>query len=158
MTRISTTTEIAQPVERVYEFVTTPGTWPEWHPSSLGVSGDIDHSLAVGEQVTEEFFVAGRRGTVIWTVTEREIPRRWTIEGTITTSKGGGGTITYQVAPSGTGARFQRDFVYAMPNPLYALLDALILRRRVRNESVEALRRLKAALEGDTARETIMMR
>jgi uncharacterized protein YndB with AHSA1/START domain len=68
MSRIDKTIHIRKPVEQVFEFVTTPVNWPRWHPSSLAVSGAMDHSLEVGEQVTEEFLVAGRRGRVVWRV------------------------------------------------------------------------------------------
>ena len=39
MTRVTTTTEISRPVEEVFDYLTTPGNWPRWHPSSLAVSG-----------------------------------------------------------------------------------------------------------------------
>ncbi len=65
MTRIYTTIRVEEPPERLFEYVTTPGNWPAWHPSSLGVSGATDHSLEPGETVTEEYTVAGRRGRVI---------------------------------------------------------------------------------------------
>jgi uncharacterized protein YndB with AHSA1/START domain len=132
-------------VERVFEYVTTPGNWPEWHPSSLGVSGATDHSLEPGEKVTEEFLVAERRGRVVWTVREREASRRWVIDGKV--EGGGGGTITYAMTPNADGTTFERDFVYSMPSRLLALLDRLVLRPRVEAESAEALRRLKEALE-----------
>jgi hypothetical protein len=35
-------------------------------------------------------------------------------------------------------------------NPLYALLDAMVVRRRIAAESQEAVRRLKARLEGQS--------
>jgi uncharacterized protein YndB with AHSA1/START domain len=79
VTRICKSIRIQTPVEEVFEYVTTPGTWPAWHPSSLGVDGATNHSLEPGEQVTEEYSVAGRRGRVVWTVREREAPRRWVI-------------------------------------------------------------------------------
>jgi uncharacterized protein YndB with AHSA1/START domain len=145
VTRIHTTIRIDEPVERVFEYATTPGNWPEWHPSSLGVSGARDHSLEPGEQVTEEFRVAGRRGRVEWTVRERTVPRRWVIEGKV--KSGGSGTITYTLIPDTGGTTFEREFVYATPNGLLALLDRLVLRRRIEVESAEALGRLKAALE-----------
>jgi uncharacterized protein YndB with AHSA1/START domain len=145
MSRVHKTIQIATPVERAFDYVTTPGNWPEWHPSSLEVSGATDHSLVPGEQVTEEFYVAGRRGRVVWTVREREAPRRWVIEGQI--QGGGSGTVTYILTPHADGTTFERDFVYAMSNPLLALLDRLVLRRRVEAESAEALRRLKKVLE-----------
>jgi uncharacterized protein YndB with AHSA1/START domain len=144
MTRIHTTVQIHTPIERVFDYVTTPGNWPEWHPSSLGVSGATDHSLEPGEQVTEEFRVAGRRGRVVWTVRERDEPRRWVIDGKV--EGGGGGTIAYTLTPDAEGTTFEREFVYAMPNRLLALLDLLVLRRRAEAESAEALGRLKAAL------------
>jgi uncharacterized protein YndB with AHSA1/START domain len=145
MTRIHKEIQINAPIEEVFDYVTTPGNWPEWHPSSLGVSGATDHSLEPGEQVTEEYRVAGRRGRVTWTVREREAPRRWVIEGHV--EGGGGGTITYTLTPRDGGTAFEREFVYAMPNALLALLDRLIFRRRVEAESAEALRRLKSELE-----------
>lgn len=146
MTRIYTAIEIPRPIELVYDYVTTPGNWPAWHPSSEGVFGATDHSLDVGEQVTEAFLVAGRRGKVVWTVRERARPNRWVIDGTITTGMGGGGTITYAFTPRGEGTYFEREFVYPMPNLLLTMLDFLILRRRVAAESDQALRQLRAAL------------
>ena len=101
MTRVYTTIQIYAPVERAFDYVTTPGNWPEWHPSSLKVSGATDHSPKPGEQVTEEFYVAGRRRRVVWTVREREAPRRWLIEGQI--QGGGSGTVTYILTPHAPG-------------------------------------------------------
>jgi len=145
MTRVYKSVRIHTPIEQVFDYVTTPGNWPEWHPSSLGVSGATDHSLEPGEQVTEKYLVAGRRGSVVWTVRERAAPRRWVIDGQVV--GGGGGTITYTLTPRDGATNFERDFVYAMPNALLALLDRLVLRRRVEAESAEALRRLKGVLE-----------
>jgi hypothetical protein len=146
MTRIYTVIQIERPVERVFAFVTTPANWPEWHPSSLGVSAGADHSLGVGEQVVEEFLVAGRRGRVIWTVKEREEPRRWVIGGEIA-GRNNGGVITYQLSAKEGGTFFERAFVYDTPGWIFPLLDRLVVRRRVEGESAEALRRLKKVLE-----------
>ena len=145
MTRIYTTATIACPIEDLYDYVTTPAHWPEWHPSSLGVSDDADHSLAVGEEVTERFLVAGRRGSVVWRVTERDAPNSWVIVGAIESSQGGG-TITYTLSQRHDGVFFEREFVYPTINALFAVLDALILRRRIQAESEEATRRLKAKM------------
>jgi hypothetical protein len=148
MTRIVTTATIQRPITVVYDYVTTPGHWPDWHPASLGVTGATDHSLAVGEQVTERFLVAGRRGEVVWTVREREAPIRWTIEGTITSGGGGSGTICYTLTPREESAtEFTREFSYPLPNFLYALLDTVVIRRRIAAESAKAVRRLKQLLE-----------
>ncbi len=147
MTRVTTVAEISRPVEEVFDYVTTPGNWPRWHPSSLGVSGATDHPLRVGEQVTEEFQVAGRRGTVVWTVREALPPLRWRIEGEIV-GAGSGGAVTYALAPMPSGTRFWREFAYDLPGTVARALDWLAIRRRVDAESAEAVRRLKAVLEG----------
>ena len=148
MTRIYTTIHIQRPIERVFDFVTSAGDWPKWHPSSLGVSGAIDHSAAVGEQIVEEFQVAGRRGRVTWAVTKRDAPRRWAIEGVIE-GRNNGGTITYLLTSRDGGTFFEREFIYPTPNLLFALLNVLVVRRRVYAESLEALRCLKQALEAE---------
>src|SRR5919202_870819 len=140
MTRIRTIVRIDEPVVRVSDHVITPRNWPKWHPSSLGVCGATDHSLEPGEEVTEQFRAAGRRGHVAWSVRERIAPRRWVIDGRV---EGSGGTITYTATPHGSDTTFERELVYAMPNRLLALLDRLVLGRRIGAESREALRRLK---------------
>jgi uncharacterized protein YndB with AHSA1/START domain len=147
MTRVYTSTHINKPIDQVYDYITTAGNWPQWHPSSLGVTGATDHSAQVGEQITEKFLVAGRRGEATWTVRERHAPSRWIIEGVVGGS-GSGGIITYTLTRKDGGTFFEREFVYHFRNPLFALLDGLLVRPRVEAESSEALRRLKQVLEG----------
>ena len=52
--RIENEVNISRTPQEVFDFVTTPGNWPKWHPSSLAVSGATDHPLRVGEQATED--------------------------------------------------------------------------------------------------------
>ncbi|MCW3482000.1 SRPBCC family protein [Neisseriaceae bacterium JH1-16] len=145
-TRIDNTVEIARPDVAVYDYVTTPANWPHWHPSSLAVHGATDHPLQLGESVTEDYQVAGRRGQVVWTVTQRERPRHWVIAGKIKGRQAG--TVSYTLTPTAGGTHFERVFVYGMaPTPFYALLNQLILRQRIEAESTEAVRRLKTVLE-----------
>jgi len=146
MTRIYSAAHIQRPIHEVFDFVTTAGNWPRWHPSSLGITGAIDHSGLPGEQIAEKFLVAGRRGEAIWTVRERQPPTRWVIEGKVGGS-GSGGTITYTLTPESDGTHFEREFVYHFGNPLFTLLDTLLVRPRVQAESAEAMRRLKLLLE-----------
>jgi len=149
MSRVVSRAIIARAPVAIFSYVTTPSHWPEWHPSSLGVTGATDHSLLVGEEVTESFLVAGRHGRAHWIVREREEPRRWVIFGQV--EGGGTGTITYTLTPQDDGTYFEREFTYEMNNPLLALLDTLVLRRRIEGESAEALRRLKERLEQSCA-------
>jgi uncharacterized protein YndB with AHSA1/START domain len=147
MERVTTETDIRRPIQAVFDFVTTPANWPQWHPSSLGVSGATDHALAVGERVTEEYLVAGQRGRTEWLVTEREPPHRWVIA-TVTEETHTEGRVTYTLTATETGTHFIREFAYtaatAVPEPA-----ATVIRRQVEAESAEALRRLTALLEAE---------
>jgi len=146
MTTIVTQASIRRPIAEVFDYVTTPAHWLVWHPSSLGLHGATDHSLQVGEEVTEEFRVAGRKGSVTWKVIAREKPVRWSIAGVV--AAGGKGTITYSLtATAADGTAFRREFDYAMPNWFAALLDRLFVKRRIEAESALAVSRLKQALE-----------
>jgi hypothetical protein len=148
-TRIHSSVSIDRNPDVVFAYVTTPDNWPKWHPSSLAVSGATDHPLDLGEQVTEDFLVAGRRGRVVWTVVEREAPERWIIAGEV-----GGrptGAVTYTLESAGAGTRFDREFVYSSPTLLFAVLNRLSIRAKVERESAEAVRRLKAVLEAGPA-------
>jgi uncharacterized protein YndB with AHSA1/START domain len=144
-TRIAGAIDIARPPGAVFDYVTTPGNWPKWHPASKAVHGTTDHSLAVGEQVTEDFIVAGRAGQVVWTAVKRDPPRQWIIEGDVRGRNAG--VVTYTLSPSAEGTRFDREFVYPSPNILFSLLNRLSIRSQVESESAQALANLKRILE-----------
>lgn len=145
-TRIDNVVVITKPPAVVFDYVTTPANWPKWHPSSVAVRGDTAHSLAVGEQVTEDFVVAGRRGTAVWTVRDREVPYRWSIETTIADARGAG-TVTYFVTPDVNGSRFERVLTYRFGSLLGELADRFVLRDRIAAESSEAVLRLQHILD-----------
>jgi uncharacterized protein YndB with AHSA1/START domain len=148
MTRIYNTIQIDKPVEQVFDYVTTAANWLQWHPSSIGVTGAADHPGNVGEQVTEQYVVAGNRGTVVWTVRERDCPRHWVIDGVLLERRGGG-TVAYTLTAKNGGTFFEREFAYPTAGLFFRLIDALIYRRRVQAESEQALRNLKRKLESD---------
>jgi len=144
-TRVYSATVIQRPPDEVFNYVTTPGNWPRWHPSSLAVSGATDHSLALGEQVTEDFSVAGVTGRALWTVTLRQAPQQWAIDGKV--EGGGSGRVTYKLTPDAHGTKFERELVYSSNNLLFVIVNTLKLRSRIEAESADALRRLKSVME-----------
>lgn len=145
MTLIRSQIEIARDPKDVYDYVTTPAHWIEWHPSTRKVTGSADHSLEVGEEVIEDAVVAGRSLQVTWRAVERDAPRRWVIS---TVGGQASGTVTYTLTPSAAGGTaFLREFVYPTSSLRFVLADLLVIRRKVRAESAEAVRRLKQRLE-----------
>jgi len=139
---------IGKPITEVFSFVTTPENWLDWHPSSISVNGDIDHPLETGEQVTEEFLVAGKTGQVSWKVIEKRFPDHWLISGDVVGA--GAGIIKYRLSGESGGTRFERIFTYKMANWLLALMDKVFIRRRIQTESRQALNCLKVIMEGDS--------
>ena len=136
-------------MEAVFDYATTPANAPKWHPTSLGVSGDIDHSVESGERFTEELQVfAGRRVLASWTCVERTFPRRWVIEGTL--GNIARGTITSTFHAHGDGTLYEREFVYTVAKPVLIPIDRLLLRRRAEAEARQAVRQLKELLEGQS--------
>jgi uncharacterized protein YndB with AHSA1/START domain len=144
-TTIDNEIDIARPPAAVFDYVTTPGNWPKWHPSSLAVHGPVDHPLTFGERVTEDFRVAGREGRAEWTVVAREAPTNWQIDGAVDGRPAG--RVSYTLTPTTGGTRFHRRLTYVAPNLLFAALDRVTIRKRVAEESGEAVRRLKHQLE-----------
>src|SRR5258708_14782563 len=145
MMRIVTQIHIDRAMEEVLDFLTTRGNWPRWHPSALGVRGAVDHSLDAGEQVTEDYRVAGQNGTAVWTVRERAAPIRWVIDGVA--ESGNEATITYTLTGDAHGTQFQRELELTKLPALDAKTDLKAFQRAVDEESAEALRRLKHVLE-----------
>ncbi|MGF6936199.1 uncharacterized protein YndB with AHSA1/START domain [Paraburkholderia sp. UCT70] len=149
-TRIVTVASIQRPPTVVFDYVTTPAHWPIWHPSSLAFSGSVEHSLDVGEQVTEEFRVAGRRGRAVWTVAARVRPSKWVIAGTIDGRPAG--TVAYSLTSTMSGTRFEREFTYRAPSLWFAILNWSVLRARIQSESDTAVLRLKSLVEASPQR------
>jgi uncharacterized protein YndB with AHSA1/START domain len=143
--RIVTQIHINRAMEEVFDFLTTPGNGPRWHPSSLGVRGAVDHSLDVGEQVTEDYRVAGQNGTAVWTVRERAAPIRWVIDGVA--ESGSAAIITYTLTGDAHGTQFQRELELTKLPARDPKTDVAAFQRAVEAESAEALRQLKKVLE-----------
>jgi uncharacterized protein YndB with AHSA1/START domain len=146
MPRIFNSIEINRPIDEVYEYITTPAHWPDWHTTALSVSGATERSLDLGESVNEEVKVMGRRSQAEWTVQERQRPTRWVISGTI--AAGASAVITYTLTPTaGGGTTFGREVVYDLP-ALLELVDGVIIRPRLESEADASLAQLKAQMEG----------
>ncbi len=144
MTRVLSTIHIRRDIANVFDFLTTPENWPEWHPASISVAGATDHSLTIGEEVTEEFVPAGRRGSTVRRVTAREAPDLWQIESSASEASA---TITYRLHTEAGTTVFERDMQYRFGRAWLIVLNALFLRRRMERESREALLQVKQILE-----------
>jgi len=149
MTHIQNTILIRRPLDEVFDYVTTPAKWVEWHPATVSISGEVDHPARVGEGFVEKIRFGVFRGEIDWVVVEQAPPHRWMFEGKIRAflAKETPALITYQLFQREEGTLFQRDLVYTAPNRFSSFLDRLFMRRHNERESAEALEKLKAVLE-----------
>jgi uncharacterized protein YndB with AHSA1/START domain len=149
MTKIVASIRIDRPMSAVFDYVTTPANWPSWHPASRRVTGAIDHSLVMGEQVTEEFIAGGQAASCVWHVMRRRPPYLWKI---VTVTPQISAEITYRLKPLGKGGTyFERELIYRPTGLWFRVLDFFAMRRRNRQESRLALERLKERLEQSSA-------
>ena len=148
-TSIQTSRHFPLPVEQVFDYVTTSGNWPSWHPASQSVRGQTHVPMQLGEQVIEHFRLIGYRGVVTWTVNHHDAPYRWRIEGVIRGRVRG--VITYKLTPADDGTLFERTFVYLLQKRWESLIDFLLFRRFMAAESSHALHRLREVMLAQTA-------
>ena len=135
---------IAAPAPRVFAYVTTPATWPRWHPATRAVRGVTDRTPPVGTSVVETFELGHRRGEVRWTTLELDAPRRWSFAAS---GHGGKARIVYTLASSEHGTLWERELAYCGPNLLFGILDRLRIRALMQADSTQALANVKRQLE-----------
>jgi uncharacterized protein YndB with AHSA1/START domain len=145
-THVASTVRIHRDIADVFAFFTTPKNWPRWHPASISVAGATDHSLAAGEEVTEEFRMGSGKGRVVWRVAESNPPPLWRIEGA-PESGDARVTITYSLRKDGQDTVFERNMDYQFNRLWLRVLDLLFIRRHMERESQQALANAKQILE-----------
>jgi len=100
--------------------------------------------LAAGEEVTENISVAGHHGQVTWFGAGTERAHRWVIDGT--GKDGGRATITYTLSPHPPAQIWSASLSMRCRTRCCGL-GLVIIRSRMKADSIEALRRLKRLLE-----------
>ena len=122
MPRVSHHFVVDRPLRAVFAVVSTARFWPQWHPGTRGVEGDIDHPARLGDRITEHTTIAGVEGSGIWTVTEHTPPHRLAFN-----AEFGVGRLhiaySFTTVP-GVGTRFQRDLDFPELGPqVYAEVE-----------------------------------
>ena len=147
-TRLEHTIRIARPREAVFDFVTQPWRWCEWHPASRHARAEKT-VLAPGDVFDEEIelrplgpFPLRLRRATRYEVLEAERPGGWRARG-----EAGDGwlEIEYRLEPDGEDTRFTRRLAFEVRGALRLL--GPLLRARVERQSREALENLRACLE-----------
>ena len=140
---------IACSPERVYDYVSQPWRWHEWHPSSLSAKAsvsvlDVGDSFdeVIGLQPLSPVPLTLHRQTHYQVVIARRA-EEFEVRGE---TGDGGLTIHYDLVPSRDGTLFRRRLTYQVSGPL-RLIEPLLLYPRMRRLSAQALANLKVMLE-----------
>lgn len=145
MTTVKLDIQIAAPPRVVYDFVTRPARWHEWHPASLGAEPHAMESLRSGTKFEEDIRSSGFKRHLRWQVLDSRPGERWEASAVM----GDGSTVhlLYEFSASGSGTRFARTLNYQIKPPVLRWLNDLVVWRRVRRESQQALDNLRNRLE-----------
>lgn len=143
--------EINLDAEQIFNYVTQPWCWCEWHPSSQSAHKDTD-VLAVGDRFSEvirlqpfDALALFIRKTTHYQVLISDPYEKWQVHGKM---KGGELTITYQfkkVAGQANKTLFCRTLDYQVKGP-YQLLS-FMLNPKMEKMSTIAINNLKKKLE-----------
>ena len=129
---------IQAPIEAVYDYVTQPDRWHEWHPTSLSADTGITGSLPVGTRFTEIIDLLGIRVPMSYRV---QIARRPSEFKTVFTSLAVDGSIHYFLHAHQGGTLFKRVLTYETELQLASLHERMVALSAI------ALDRLKHRLE-----------
>jgi hypothetical protein len=136
--RITQERYIRAPIEDVYDYVTQPDRWHEWHPTSLSAVTGISGSLPAGHRFTETIDLLGICIPMSYRVQVALRPKEFK---TAFTSLAVDGCIHYVLHKQGGGTLFKRILSYETELHLPTLHDRMI------ELSNRALDRLKQRLE-----------
>lgn len=140
---ITTRAEFRCSAQTLFEYITAPARWHEWHPATAGVRDAPGRPLTTGETVVERIRTPIGSFDALWTVITCVQAELWVIA---TQTARGDAQITYRVSPTAAGCQFQRTLQYRSHSPLTRWLDNTLTRWVLAKQSKRALINLKQRL------------
>lgn len=129
---------IDAPIEKVYDYVSQPDRWHEWHPASLSADTGTAKPLKKGDTFSEKIRIYGQETQMSYEVLIASPPHEFK---TAFTSPLIDGTIHYTLEKNGDGTRFKRTLDYSIDKYIATMKSGML------DLSVTALGNLKGKLE-----------
>jgi hypothetical protein len=142
--RAITQIEIAGPIDRVFDIVTTAKHWPLWHPATLEVGGVSARPIKLGDVIRERAKIGHKVFEGDWTVVEHVRPERVVLR-----VLGRPLEISYTFLSSDGNTIFQRELDYPIEGFLGTAADPSAVERLMEQQSGEGLKRLKVPVEAE---------
>jgi uncharacterized protein YndB with AHSA1/START domain len=153
MSRVTASIDIAAPPERVWEVVMDPARLGDWVTIHRDVEDVSDRPLRDGSTLRQKLCLRGVNFHVRWTVAEAHSPEAavWDGRGPARSKA----HISYRLRANGDGGtRFDYENEFKAPlGALGAAASRALVGGVPQREANATLRRLKAVVEGDGARE-----
>lgn len=127
----------------IFDLVTTARYWPQWHPATVGVSGQIDNPMRFGDVIRERALIGGMEAENDWTVTRLERPHLIVLS--MPKTRLGDLLISYTFEPREGGVEFVRELEYDASGFTPELQSRI--EQQMHSDSAEALRRIKGFVE-----------
>lgn len=137
---------IAASPRQVFDYVSRPDLWHEWHPAST--SAELPRvPLQVGdafrEIITVKYPLISVKRQTSYSVTISDPTTTWQVQGKSSLFDL---TIHYDFTRVGEGTLFRRTLAYSVKGPL-RWFEIIAVRPKIRNQSAQALKQLKAHIE-----------
>lgn len=123
MSQVTNSIFIRGAVNAIFDFVTTAKYWTQWHPATVGVSGQIENAMRLGDVIRERAKIGAAIGENDWTVTEWEQNKRVVL--LMPNTRLGDLQITYAFIEKNGGVEFTRELMYDASAFPQAIADAL---------------------------------
>ena len=139
---------IHRPQREIYQYVTQPWRWHEWHPASESATASLKE-LQVGDMFEE--MVSMRpfgllpirmRRHLRWTVVQSQAPHMWEVHGTSATIDV---RVRYEL-DGAQGTQFRRTFHFTVKGWMRHIGRSFVLPRMAKQSEI-ALQNLKHTLE-----------
>lgn len=140
-------TLLRAPPAAVYDYLTRPACWHEWHAASLGAQAHARESLRAGDRFDENIRTAGFHRQLHWRVLDAVPPKRW--EASASMSDGSTAHLLYEFAAAPGGTQFTRSLSYSVRPRWLRWFSVTLGAVKIRVESRQALKRLQQHFERD---------
>lgn len=110
MSHVTNTIFIRGDANAIFDFVTTAKYWTQWHPATLGVGGQIENPMRLGDVIRERAKIGAGIGENDWTVSAWEQNQRVVL--TMPNTRLGDLQITYSFVERNDGVEFTRELIY----------------------------------------------
>lgn len=137
---------IQKPAQQVFDYVTVPTLWHEWHSQSLSVEPELMTSFQLGQKFNEVIQTSLGQDQMSWVVEEYVAGERWAASA-YNHTKDVNVRLTYDLVPNGEETLFTRTLDYEVPNFIYHVANVLYFNKQMKEQSMHSMESLKSVVE-----------